>query len=166
VSVEGQDGDMRLPLLARNGAVRAHAIVDGDCPPQITDQVWRLDGKGYAARWERSGGRAGRLVAIFLHHAILGDAPEGLFADHVDRNRLDCRRVNLRWVTPQVNSRNRSPNRVGASRYRGVRRCGDRWEARAQYEGKRHYLGGFASEDAAAAAVRNFWAAKGEPIDA
>ena len=39
-------------------------------------------------------------------HTVLLQAPKGMVTDHINRNKLDNRRVNLRVVTPFVNSNN------------------------------------------------------------
>ena len=46
--------------------------------------------------------RIHRLVA----YAFLGPRPEGLFIDHYDRNKLNNKADNLRYVTPSENSQN------------------------------------------------------------
>lgn len=61
--------------------------------------------QGYAVRSE-----GGRLV--WLHKEVLRRAgqvppsPAHTIGDHKNGVRLDCRRGNLRWATPQMNARN------------------------------------------------------------
>ena len=43
----------------------------------------------------------------YLHHIVVPDIPEGYERDHINRNKLDNRRCNLRIVTPSENSLNR-----------------------------------------------------------
>jgi hypothetical protein len=61
---------------------------------------------------------------VYLHRFIIG-AKTGQVVDHINRNSLDCRKVNLRICTPAQNSANRrkadGPTRYGkSSRYYGV----------------------------------------------
>lgn len=56
---------------------------------------------------------------IGLHRLILGDK-EGFIIDHENRNSLDNRRLNLRHVTYQGNSRNMSKHYDGSGEYKGV----------------------------------------------
>ncbi len=84
--------------------------------------------------------------------------------DHINGDRLDNRRCNLRAASPQQNARNQTRKSVGhTSKFKGV--CwdpwGSRWRAGIMINSKRINLGSFQSEqDAqqayAAAAVKYF----------
>lgn len=88
-------------------------IVDECDEHLLLSRTWSLNGKGYVIH------NPFRKPATFLHHLIL--SPElGKQTDHVNRNKLDNRRLNLRNVTPSQNNQNqsvRSDNLVG---YKGV----------------------------------------------
>lgn len=77
-------------------------------------------------------------VALHLHilnlHTGLGPG-KGPQGDHKDGDTLNCRRSNLRIVTPQVNARNRTRKKTNTSGYIGVERHKKRWRARLD---KRH----------------------------
>ena len=75
------------------------AIVDGADFAQIIKHRWYLSGGYPVARIE------GRTV--HLHVFLLGRAPAGFHIDHINRNKLDNRRANLRVVTAAENIRNR-----------------------------------------------------------
>lgn len=64
-----------------------------------------------------------------LHRVLLGLNKEDKYIiDHINRNRLDCRLDNLRFVTHQQNNMNRTIQRNNQSGYKGVsyrRFCGD-----------------------------------------
>lgn len=49
----------------------------------------------------------------YLHHLIIGYPPTGKQVDHINRNKLDNRRENLRFVTPQQNLLNRAVKAKG-----------------------------------------------------
>jgi hypothetical protein len=114
---------------------------------------WCLNPNGYAWRNDRLGVGAKH---VYLHRAVLGLVPgDGLYVDHINRNRLDNRRENLRRVTP-AESRQNTPSIGKSSRYRGVsfdRRRG-LWIAQAHLEGRLHHLGRFDTEIEAAMAAR------------
>lgn len=65
--------------------------------------------------------------------------------DHIDRNPLNNRRNNLRFVTPSQNSINRGISVVNTSGFIGVIWRGRRsaWEARVKINRKIIYLGQF-----------------------
>ena len=93
-------------------------------------------------RWYLKDGYAVTSMAgkrVKMHHLILGKPPKGQEVDHENKDRLDNRRSNLRFLTRQQNAKNRS---VG----KGYRQKGKRWEAYIQSNGKQIYLGMFDTE--------------------
>lgn len=127
------------------------AHVDPQDYPRLAIHRWRLDGGGYAQRHDRT--TRGRSVS--MHREVLGPDCEGLEVDHINRNKLDNRRANLRTATRRENQQNVAAI-GGTSRYRGVVRRGGRWIAVVQLDGKQNYLGTFDSERAAALAANDF----------
>lgn len=84
-----------------------------------------------------------------MHHLVLPSA----CTDHIDGNRLDNRRANLRVSTASANAQNRSAHSKKASLYVGVfvtKR--KRWRAKIVKDKKQYYLGTFTTEIEAAAA--------------
>lgn len=93
-------------------------------------------------RWYMKDGYAVTSIAgkrIKMHHLIVGKPPAGKEVDHENKDRLDNRRANLRFLTRQQNAKNHS---VG----KGYRQRGKRWEAYIQADGKQTYLGTFDTE--------------------
>lgn len=95
---------------------------------------------------------------IFLHRAIM-KPPKGLVCDHINRNRLDNRKENLRVVTSVVNSSNKSgPTPRNETGYLGVMWDKRRMSAKKPYKsalvfnGIKYYLGSFATAEEAALA--------------
>ena len=123
-------------------------------------------GKGeyyYACHREGSGDRE----RLWLHNEVMEtmlgrrvDADE--LVDHINRDKLDCRRCNLRIATRSQNEANKAKGSRGASKYKGVTRTkGGKWKAEMTVDGIRLYLGTFDDEKNAArayneAAVENF----------
>jgi hypothetical protein len=101
----------------------------------------------YAIRKETVNGRR---VNIFLHNAIL-TPPFGSKIDHVSGNGLDNRRQNLRFATRTQNGWNRR-KWVGKSRFKGVSKYYNKYQAKIKANGALSHLGTFESEVEAARA--------------
>jgi hypothetical protein len=106
---------------------------------------WRLNSAGYA---ESRVQRRGVITTVLLHRLVLGAAP-GIQVDHINHDKLDNRRSNLRLATVSENSTNRR-SRPHSSQFKGVSWDGraNRWVARH----KKQFLGLFTSEEDAARA--------------
>lgn len=117
----------------------------------LSNYHWHSDGAGYVKA--KIYGKSIRL------HTFLMRTPAGCEVDHINRNRKDNRRCNLRICTPSQNKANtirRSHNK--ASQYKGVRRNpSGTFSARGILHGVEIGLGTFKTEQAAAAAY-NSWA--------
>ena len=92
---------------------------------------------------------------IFLHRVILSP-PDGYFVDHINMNRLDNRRCNLRIATKAQNSYNRPARRDNTSGYKGVwfrsnvkNKC---WIAEIRINGKKIHIGTYQTKEEAALA--------------
>lgn len=88
------------------------ALVDDEDYEWAMQYNWHLCGRGYA---HRSKNDVGYYMAIELMNP-----PKGLFVDHIDRNRLNNQRGNLRILTSQKNAMNRTPCKNATSAYKGV----------------------------------------------
>lgn len=105
-------------LTLSKGAV---TIVDDADFAELSRWKWSLSSRGYAVRSaprEGRGKRASRPI-ILMHRQIL-NSPLDLHSDHINGDKLDNRRVNLRICTCAENMRNRRPR--GLRRYKGVER--------------------------------------------
>lgn len=130
------------------------ALVDDEDYAFLSQWKWH-ETSGYAARWERQGSRR---VSVKMHRQIL-NAPEGMDVDHINGNRADNRRHNIRIVSTQVNMRNLKMNKRNTSGCQGVtflkpknKRCNGLWIARIGKGMDRVYLGAFHTFDEAKAA--------------
>jgi len=90
-------------------------LIDASLADEVSRYWWRVNTKGYIERSNHG------MPKMLLHWMALGmDASHTDCIDHINRNRLDCRRDNLRIVTPQQNSMNRSMHKNNTSGYVGV----------------------------------------------
>jgi hypothetical protein len=103
---------------------------------------------GYAIRSERLPN--GPRTHVLMHRQLLGlGYGEPTVTDHINGNRLDNRRENLRRATQQQNLYNvaRKPGKSGAQ---GVYWRGHSWQAKIKCNGRHRHLGMFATMEEAA----------------
>ena len=137
--------------------IGSYAVIDAADAEWVGRWNWHLTTNGYAARSTHVDGKS---RTIRLHRALLGLGPiskDPRHIDHIDRDRLNCQRANLRVATKLENAQNLPSYDGAASRHRGVswdRRAG-KWKARIKINGKERFIGHFDSEEAAGAAARS-----------
>ena len=122
-------------------------VVDYEDYDKMSKYLWNYN-KGYARRWIGNG------KSVLMHRELI-DVPEGMFVDHVNGNKLDNRKSNLRACTNKQNSVNSRPyRRKMASQYKGVtyNKNSNKWYARIQNDGKRIFIGQYSTEKEAALA--------------
>ncbi len=125
-----------------------YAIVDTADYEELSQYTWHFH-NGYAMRWENR-------REVYMHRQIM-NPPKGKVVDHVNHNRVDNRRSNLRICNRRQNIFNQPSKRATASPFKGVsyrkypsgrRKC----YAQIRIDGKKTYLGSFAAEADAARA--------------
>jgi len=131
---------VKLPLYGGLGKGK-FALVDGDYDGEYFSQYkWYLLKNGYAGRVEVEVPAKERKGYIYLH-TVVSRPPKGLWVDHINRNKLDNRSCNLRWVTPSENALNKSQGakRRSKSGYRGVTKRPDFTVTRVNKGGVKTY---------------------------
>jgi hypothetical protein len=103
---------------------------------------FKLTPKGYVKYSSRKDGLNNNLL-----HRIIMDNPDDKQVDHINNNKLDNRKENLRVCTHQENSFNKKKNSNNTSGYKGVcwHKQKDKWAAQIQVNGKVKFLGCFAT---------------------
>jgi len=135
-------GDVRMIPLGDG----FYAYVDAADYEWLSRWKWHVCNEGYAARTENS-------KRIFMHRLIM-QPPDGMFVDHMDANKGNNCRSNLRICTPQENQRNMRKQHGACSQYKGVyydKRRG-KWCAECQFADAKQFLGYFDLEVDAARA--------------
>lgn len=128
-------------------------IVDDKDYKMLSQHNWWLHGEGYAYRQVCSGrskDSRGSVRSIMMHRVIM-KTPDSMDTDHINRNKLDNRRSNLRIVTRTQNNYNTGLRCNNTSGYRGVsftKRL-NRWRAYIGGSKGRIELGHFASKQQA-----------------
>ncbi len=88
-------------------------IVDADIVPLVKEHRWVINTAGYILCIENG--------KIRLHRFVLGiDSKDKIIVDHINRDKTDCRRENLRVVTNHQNNLNRSLQKSNISGFVGV----------------------------------------------
>lgn len=84
--------------------------------------------------------------SVFLHRAVM-NAQTGYEVDHINHDKSDCRRLNLRVCTRFENARNRPRQSNNSSGYKGVswHKKSGMWRARIKSQGKMIELGYYRS---------------------
>ena len=108
----------KITLGVNNGV----SIIDAKDVNKVSEYNFIKDRNGYALSNTKNG-------RVLMHHLIIGRPPEGMYIDHINRDRLDNRSSNLRIVTVRQNNLNRKPNKNGKSQYKGVMFIRNRWHS-------------------------------------
>lgn len=138
-----------IPLHGKYGEGR-FAIVDDDDYEILKDYKWYVGTHGYAQRCKYKNGRT---EAILMHRVIL-NARDGELVDHINGNKLDNRKENLRIANQAQNMRNCGIRATNTSGYKGVRfhKASKKWKAEITKDYKNYHIGMFDTPEEAARA--------------
>jgi ribosomal protein L35 len=127
----------RMSALDANG-VSYTVLIDSDMYDFCKTTTWRVMPKGYVV--SRKG---------LLHQFVTGQK----YQDHINRNKQDNRKSNLRPSTPALQEANKPVQKRTLSGYKGVSKYGYfRWCARIGKDYKTHLIGIFETKIEAAKA--------------
>lgn len=117
---------------------KGEAIVDDDDYPRLSRFRWYRLPNGYVATKTKDGHH------LYMHREVM-HTPPGKHTDHVDGNKLDNRKSNLRICSKSENLRNRGKQTNNTSGYKGVFYSirAHRWRAQIVVERKAIHLGLF-----------------------
>jgi hypothetical protein len=139
-----------LIILDCHGEEKARAILDLDDIEKVRGYRWYLSTQGYAVAKNKHNNRRN----LAMHRLIY---PYGVMGDHVDRNRLNNRKANLREANSQENCMNQGIRSTNTSGFRGIYwdKSREKWSADIMYSGKKYHLGRFTlKEDAISARIK------------
>lgn len=137
----------QIPLGGNRGKGK-FALVDDDDYEWLSRYAWHSDIKGYATHSYKYGDST---RTIKMHRLIL-DLPGVLMVDHINRNKLDNQRANLRPANNQQNQGNTGPRKNKKGKYKGVSWSPSMqmWQAKIRVNGKDKFLGTFLTQKEAA----------------
>lgn len=123
------------------------ALVDDEDYDFLMQWKWTFS-NGYAYRLKTINGKGKK----FWLHRMVNKTPDGLFTDHINGNRLDCRKGNLRDCTYSQNNKNAATRKDNKSGFRGVywEKGMKAWRCVIQSNGKRETLGFYENPEEAA----------------
>lgn len=98
-----------------------YALVDDEDFDLLNKWKWSYGGNGYAVRFKYIGKINGKRKneSIYLHRFLLG-FPKKMEVDHIDRNKLNNQRKNLRKVSKGINCFNKNLLLRNTSGHTGV----------------------------------------------
>jgi hypothetical protein len=129
------------------------AKIDPEDLEIVSKHTWHRDGAGYARANIWQGNR--KIAAPRLHRFVLGnDFDKSLHVDHINGDKLDNRKSNLRIVTSSQNAMNRGPQANNTSGYKGVTwvKQKNKWRAEIKAGKTKKHLGYFLCKHEAAKA--------------
>lgn len=131
------------------------ALVDDEDYEDLMKHKWSAMTSGYAHRATLISSKPRKFLTISMHRYIVGlMAGDSRRVDHIDGNKSNNQRANLRICTHAENSRYCKINRKNTSGYKGV--CWDKarskWVAQIKVNMKRKMLGRFETAELAYAA--------------
>lgn len=122
-----------------------YAMVDDEDYEYLNQWKWQLSSPGYATRdqqvsWENKK----QIKRKILLHRVIMDCPESKEVDHIDGNRINNQKINLRVCTHQQNAWNQTKLfKHNTSGITGVyfNKLRQRWYAQIKVNGKTISLG-------------------------
>lgn len=122
-------------------------LIDKDDYKFVKDYVWRVMG-GYVYT-----GHKKESNLISMHRLVMEKngftIEDNKQIDHVNRNKTDNRKSNLKIVTASENLQNRGRFRNNTSGTKGVTYVGGYWRATIGYDNKKHTVGNYKTKDEA-----------------
>lgn len=129
-------------IILNNGSI---TLVDSEDYQRLNQYKWHVS-SGYAT----TGKKQGFTKNTRLHHLVI-NTPIGMYVDHINRNKLDNRKSNLRLATHKENQRNKQAPK-SYSKFKGVywHKRAKKWAVQIMLDGGAFYVGLYTNEVEAA----------------
>lgn len=127
----------------RKGSTFTVSIIDAQ---RVANHGWCLAERGYMLASINN-------KVVTLHQFLLGFRPN-MYIDHIDGNRLNNTRANLRWATPMQSAWNQDISSRNTTGYKGVHwnKRARKWQAHIRCNNKWRTIGFYDSREQAALA--------------
>ncbi len=131
------------------------AIVDDDVYLHLSPFKWHFDRHGYAKRTLPIGPFTRKKVSM---HRMVAQTPKGMDTDHINGDKLDNRRENLRACTRSQNLLNRGAQKNSTTKQKGVfwYKRYNKYEVQLMVRKVKHNLGYYQSKDEAVRVAADF----------
>ena len=115
-------------------------LIDAEDVDKVKDYTWNVDSRLYCyyTKLNKSIARLHRYI-----HRYIMNAPEGMVVDHINGDKLDNRKCNLRICTQGENVMNRPKPKNNTSGCKGVNwdKVNQKWKVELKCKGKYIFLG-------------------------
>lgn len=134
------------------------AFIDNDDYDCLSKHNWYVNCGGYPARKVSYRENGKRVYKTIFMHRVVNKTPDGLVTDHVNGDKLDNRKSNLRSCTHTQNMCNVTSRKNTTSKYKGVTWWArdKKWKAQARLHNITRHLGYFDTQEEAALAFNKF----------
>ena len=148
-----EDSIKEIVILNKKHGV-SKALIDAEDEHKVSGFKWYLDKDGYAITQRRRSVKNINGAQLKMHHAIMGPPSRGMVVDHIDRDRLNNKKENLRFVSHSESQWNRDKQKNNTSGFIGVswNKRSKKFVAYAAKHGVRHHAGCFDTAEEAAIA--------------
>jgi len=149
----------KIKLTGKRGG---YALVDDEDFEMLSKFNWNNTKNGYPSRYllnESFVERPKRYTRQYMHTLIMGSRiKEGFVIDHINRNKLDNRKKNLRFLDFSQSMLNRKIHSNNTSGHKGVywHKAAKKYMVEVQYRNTKYYLGLFAKKEDAIKKVKEF----------
>ena len=129
------DDYAEIVMTDRKGNEKARAKIDIDDIDKVKEYRWGLYNRGYVICTNKSNKTS-------LHRFIM-NCPKDKVVDHINHDKLDNRKCNLRICTQQQNTINKCKSKVNTSGHTGVswHKKGNKWQVHICVNNKQMHLG-------------------------
>jgi hypothetical protein len=133
------------PLKIPTSRAGVFAIIDADDYDLVKDYSWHIC-SGYATTRKQKNNKK----QVILMHKLICRVPKNKVVDHINRNKLDNRRCNLRAATTMENAQNKD------NPYRGIsyNKIYNRYIAQPRFNYRKIHLGSFKTKEEALEAIQ------------
>jgi hypothetical protein len=166
---------VKIKLLGNHARIKnAYMLISKSDLQLCLNYKWYLSKDGYPATYGTVDNTERYGVGWKIYRMLEPVIPKGMVVDHINRDRLDNRRENLRICTIAENGYNKTKvnSEKSGSTYKGVKKTKNGWTASVTKDGKKHEMKNLNSEkeaafmyDIMAEELFGHFAAKNNPYD-